>query len=84
MLIILKLFLFNFTENLFVMKLLTIILSVIAIVLIGYNVTIVDFNAPFIGESFTALITIFTSLCALVLLQILAISKKIEKKAKKQ
>lgn len=64
------------------MKLFTIILSIIAIGLIIYNATKVNFNALFEGESVVALITIFASLCAILLLQILRISKKIEQKSK--
>lgn len=64
------------------MKYLIIIFSIIAIALIAYNVTLIDFSAPFEGQSTVALITIFAALCAIVLLQILRISKKIEKKSK--
>jgi uncharacterized integral membrane protein len=64
------------------MKIFKILLSVIAIVLIIYNLTQVDFNAPFEGDSIVAFITILASMCALVLLQILRISQKIEKKSK--
>lgn len=61
------------------MKIFTIIASVIAIILIGFNATKLSFNAPFVGESLTAIITILASLCAIILIQILRISKKIEK-----
>ncbi|WP_044400534.1 hypothetical protein [Lacinutrix sp. Hel_I_90] len=64
------------------MKLFTLILSGIAIVLIIYNATKINFDMLFQGESVVALITIFASLCAILLLQILRISKKIEKKSK--
>jgi len=64
------------------MKYFIIIFSVIAILLIGYNVTLIDFSAPFSGQSTVALITILASLCAILLLQILRISKKIENKTK--
>lgn len=64
------------------MKLFTLILSGIAIVLIMYNATKINFDMLFQGESVVALITIFASLCAILLLQILRISKKIEKKSK--
>ena len=64
------------------MKILTLGLSILAIVLIGFNVTKINFSAPSEGESMVALITIFASLCAIVLLQILSISKKIDQKAK--
>jgi uncharacterized integral membrane protein len=66
------------------MKIATIILSVIALGLIVFNVTKLDFNALFEGESVIALITIFTSLCAIVLLQILRLSKRIEKLSKER
>lgn len=64
------------------MKYLIIIFSIIAIALIAYNVTLIDFSAPFEGQSTVALITIFAALCAILLLQILRISKKIEEKSK--
>ena len=66
------------------MKIFTIILSVIAVALIIYNSTKVDFNAPFEGESVIAIITIVAALCAILLLQILRISKKIEQKVKQK
>lgn len=64
------------------MKLFTIFLSCIAVALIIYNATKINFSAPFQGESTVALITILASLCAILLLQILRISKKIESKSK--
>lgn len=64
------------------MKIFTIVLSIVALALIGYNATKVDFNTPFEGESLIALITIFAALCAIILMQILRVSKKIEAKQK--
>lgn len=64
------------------MKIATIILSIIALGLIVFNVTQLDFDNLFEGESVVALITIFTSLCAITLLQILRLSKRIEKLSK--
>lgn len=58
----------------------TIILIVLAIMLIAYNVTLVDYNNPLQGNSVIALIGIIASLCAVVLLMIFMISKKIQKK----
>jgi len=66
------------------MKIVTNILSVIAVVLIIFNSTKLDFNAPFEGESVTAIITIAAALCAVILLQILRIAKKIEEKSKQK
>ncbi len=66
------------------MKVFTLILSIIALALIIFNTTKLNFEALFEGESQTALITIVAALCALVLLQILRISKKIEKLSKRR
>jgi len=66
------------------MKIFTLILSVIAIALIIFNATKLNFEALFAGESQIALITIIAALCVIVLLQILRISKKIEKLDKKR
>ncbi|MBF8149816.1 hypothetical protein ITJ86_07885 [Winogradskyella sp. F6397] len=61
------------------MKVITLILSIIAVALIIFNATKLNFDALFEGESQTALITILAALCAIVLLQVFRISKKIEK-----
>ena len=64
------------------MKIFNIIVTIIAIAFIIFNATKLDFNNLFEGDSSIALIAIFASLCAILLLQILRISKKIEKKAR--
>ncbi|WP_394747799.1 hypothetical protein [Spongiimicrobium salis] len=61
-------------------KILTIIIIVIAIALIAYNVTLVDFENPMEGNSIIALIGIVAALCAIVLILIFVTSKKIQKK----
>ena len=61
------------------MKIFTVIFTIIASGLIIFNITQIDWNAPFEGDSVVALITIFTSLCAIILLQILRLSKRVEK-----
>ena len=61
------------------MKIFTIIFTVIALGLIIFNITQVDLDTPFDGDSVVALITIFASLCAIILLQILRLSKRVEK-----
>ena len=66
------------------MKIFTYILTTIAILLIGYNVTQINFDTPFEGKSMVALITIFAGLCAIILLAILRVSKKIEQTIKKK
>jgi hypothetical protein len=64
------------------MKIISIILSIIALGLIAYNITIIDFNTPFEGESTIALIEVIAALIALTLLAIFTVSKRIEKKIK--
>jgi len=76
--ITLKFFLLNFDT----MKLFTTIFSIVAFGLIIYNATKINFEHPFQGESTVALITILAALCAILLLQILRISKNIESKSK--
>ncbi|SEA39775.1 hypothetical protein [Bizionia paragorgiae] len=64
------------------MKIFTYILSALAIALVIFNATKLDFTNLLEGESVVALITMLAALCALLLLQILRISKAIEKKSK--
>ena len=66
------------------MKIFTLVLTIIAIALIIFNATKLNFEALFEGESFTAVITIIIALCAILLLQILRLSKKIEKLDKRR
>lgn len=61
------------------MKIFTIFFTIIALGLILFNITLVDWKAPLEGDSVVALITIFAALCAIVLLQILRLSKRVEK-----
>ncbi|MDL5513442.1 hypothetical protein QSE00_16570 [Arenibacter sp. M-2] len=61
-------------------KIVIVILIVLGLGLIAYNVTLVDFKDPFQGNSIIALIGIVASLCAIALLLIYSISKKIQKK----
>ena len=61
-------------------KTFSIVLILLALALIAFNVTLVDFQNPLQGDSTIALIGIVASLCAVVLLLIFMTSKKIEKK----
>ncbi|MDX1326331.1 MAG: hypothetical protein R3299_01420 [Arenibacter sp.] len=63
-------------------KILLGVLIVLGLALIIFNITMVDFDAPLEGDSIIALIGIVASLCAIALLVIYSISKKIEKKMK--
>ncbi|WP_375238489.1 hypothetical protein [Aurantibacter sp.] len=64
------------------MKVFTYILTIVAVGLIIYNITLINFESPFQDKSLSALITILAGLCAILLLQILRVSKKIELKSK--
>ena len=64
------------------MKIFTTILIVIAFVLIVFNVTLLDFENPLEGDSLVALIGIAAALCAVFILLIFRMSKKIEDKLK--
>ena len=64
------------------MKIFTNILIFIAIALIIVNVFLLDFNKPFEGDSMIALIGIVASFCAVLILLIFRMSKKIEEKLK--
>lgn len=61
-------------------KVLFYILIAIAAALIGYNATQIDMNNPMEGQSGVALICIVAALCAIILLIILMLSKKIREK----
>ncbi|SFW38446.1 hypothetical protein SAMN02927921_01431 [Sinomicrobium oceani] len=64
------------------MKYFILVLILAAIGLIAYNVTLVDFSAPLEGDSTIALIGIVSALCAILLLVIFSVSKKIQDKIK--
>jgi len=59
------------------------ILITIATSLMIYNATIIDVNHPLDGDSKTALISILTAGCVIVLLLILLVSRAIHKKTNK-
>lgn len=64
------------------MKIFTIVLSIIALGLIIFNLTEVNYSAPLEGQSMIAVITIVASLCVIIMMAILRISKRIEQKTK--
>ncbi len=63
------------------MKIFTNILVFLALALIIFNVTLLDFKNPFQGESVVAFIGIGASFCAVLILLIFRLSKKIEEKS---
>ena len=64
------------------MKIFTSILILLAISLIFVNVYLIDFNKPLEGNSMIALIGVAASFCAVLILLIFRMSKKIEEKLK--
>jgi len=64
------------------MKQFTIIFTIIAILLIIFNATKINFKTPFEGESIVALITVLALLCGIILLQILRLSKRVDQHLK--
>lgn len=64
-------------------KTVTIVLIVLAIVLIAFNATMINFQDPFGEGSLVAWIGIVAPLCAIILLLINLGSKKIADKVKK-
>jgi hypothetical protein len=66
------------------MKIFTTFLILVAVALIIFNVTLLDFNHPLEGNSMVALIGIAAAFCAVFILLIFKMSKKIEEKLKNQ
>jgi heme/copper-type cytochrome/quinol oxidase subunit 2 len=66
------------------MKIFTTILIVLAFALIIFNITLLDFEKPFEGNSMIAMIGIVAAFCAVFILLIFKMSKKIEDKLKNQ
>ncbi|MFY8181159.1 MAG: hypothetical protein ACOVLG_05225 [Flavobacterium sp.] len=66
------------------MKIFTTILILLAVGLMAFNITLLDFQNPFEGDSLIALVGIAAAFCAVLILLIFKMSKKIEEKLKNQ
>ncbi|WP_297511422.1 hypothetical protein [Flavobacterium sp.] len=66
------------------MKVFTTLLLFVAFALIVINIMQLDFDRPFEGNSLVALIGIVASFCAVFILLIFKMSKKIQDKMKNQ
>ena len=64
------------------MKTLIYIFLALATGLLIFNVFHIDFDAPLEGDSFAAVIGVGASLCAVILLVILQVTVRIQKKVK--
>ena len=62
------------------MKIFTNILVLLAIALLIFNITLIDFQNPFKGDSVIALVGVVASFCAVLILLIFRMSKKIVEK----
>jgi hypothetical protein len=62
------------------MKIFTNILVFLAVALIVFNITLLDFKHPFQGDSVIGLIGVAASFCAVLILLIFRMSKIIEEK----
>lgn len=62
------------------MKKLIYILGALALGLMVFNLFQINFNDPFVGDSLVAVIGVVASLCAIILLIILLLAKKIQRK----
>ena len=65
-------------------KTLSLLFIVIALALVGYNVTLIDYENPFQGDSVIAFIGILAPLCAVLLVLIYRTSRKIQRKIEGQ
>lgn len=64
------------------MKIFTSILIILALALIVFNITLLDFDNLFKGDSLVGLIGIAASFCAVFILLIFRMSKMIEERTK--
>lgn len=62
------------------MKIFTNILVLLAVALLIFNITLIDFQNPFKGDSVIALVGVVASFCAVLILLIFRMSKKIVEK----
>jgi len=66
------------------MRIFTYILTIIASLLIVYNLTEIDLSASFEGDNMTAIITILAGFCTIIILAIVRVSRKIEQIIKRK
>lgn len=66
------------------MKVASLIVIILAAAMVVFNLTKIDFDAPLKGDSMLAVITIVAALCAILLMVILRISRRIEQKVKER
>ena len=65
------------------MKLTTYLITILATIILIFNVSKIDFETPLVGDSYTAVITAIAAGCAVLISTILRLSKKIDRLIKK-
>ena len=66
------------------MKLATYIISLLALAVLIFNITKINFETPLEGNSFTAIITTISAACAILIAAALRLAKKVDKLVKKK
>jgi|TARA_B110000046_G_scaffold56980_1_gene63519 hypothetical protein len=66
------------------MRLLSYLLSVLAIGFMVFNATKINFDTPFEKESYTAILTTLAGGCAILIFTILRVVKKIDRTVKEK
>ena len=64
------------------MKITTYIITVIALIVLIFNTTKIDFEAPLVNDSYTAVVTSLSAGCAILIVSIIRISLKIKDQIK--
>jgi len=65
------------------MKITTYIITGIALIILIFNVTKIDVEAPLDSESYTAVITIIAAGCAILIATLIRVVRKIDRMANK-
>ncbi|MDA0326768.1 MAG: hypothetical protein O3C41_06970 [Bacteroidetes bacterium] len=65
------------------MKITTYIISGIALIVLIFNATKIDFEAPLVNDSYTAVITSIAAGCAILIATLIRVVRKIDRLTKK-
>lgn len=73
-------YLIIFVSKFILMKIFTFVFIALAIVIIGFNISMLNFNDLLKGDSLIGIISIMAMLCAVIMLLIFRLSQSIEQK----
>ena len=65
------------------MKITTYIISGIALIVLIFNATKIDFEAPLVNDSYTAVVTSLSAGCAILIATLIMVVRKIDRSTKK-